>query len=285
MKKRMLKTSLASILTLLLLTGFVLPKADPPPANAAQDEACSMDNHTFQVGEEIVYKLFYNWNFVWIAAGEAVFKVEEGENNQYHLSATGHTYKSYDWAFRIRDSHDAYVNKDNLLPNMSIRQVEEGGYRMYDKMTFHQSARKLTSFRGKTEAEARANDFDLDGCMHDMLSIIYYARNINFQNYEPGQTFPVQIFLDREVYPLSVKYKGKEESIKVKGQGRFKAIKFSPELIAGDIFDEDTQMNVYVSDDQNRIPLLIESPISVGSVKAVLKEYRGLKYDLTAKVD
>ena len=40
---------------------------------------------------------------------------------------------------------------------------------------------------------------------------------------------------------------------------------------------------VYVSDDKNRIPLLIESPVSVGSVKAVLKNYKGLKYNMTAK--
>ncbi len=289
MKKRMLKTISTSLFTLLLLTGFTIPEGTPQGlskvgVDASGQEVCYMENNTFQAGEEIVYKLFYNWNFVWIAAGEVVFKVEEGENNQFHLSATGRTYKSYDWAFKIRDSHDAYVNKDNLLPNMSIRQVQEGGYQLYDKMTFDQQGHQLTSLRGKTVDEARSSNFELEECMHDMLSIIYYARNLDFQNYDPGQSFPVKIFLDREVWPLSVRYKGKEENLKVKGQGRFNAIKFSPELIVGDVFEEGTEMNVYVSDDQNRIPLLIESPISVGSVKAVLKEYRGLKYDLSAKV-
>ena len=46
---------------------------------------------------------------------------------------------------------------------------------------------------------------------------------------------------------------------------------------------DDAKMTVWVSDDQNRIPILIESPVSVGSVKMVLKEYWGLKYDFTAK--
>ena len=64
----------------------------------------------------------------------------------------------------------------------------------------------------------------------------------------------------------------------------FKTIKFTPEVIAGQVFDEDTEMNVWVTDDQNRIPLLIESPVAVGSVKAVLKNYKGLRYDMTAKV-
>jgi hypothetical protein len=43
-------------------------------------------------------------------------------------------------------------------------------------------------------------------------------------------------------------------------------------------------MTVWVGDDENRIPVMIESPVSVGSVKVVLKSYKGLKYDFTAKV-
>jgi hypothetical protein len=54
-------------------------------------------------------------------------------------------------------------------------------------------------------------------------------------------------------------------------------------VIAGNVFKDDAKMTVWVSDDQNRIPVLIESPVSVGSVKMVLKEYWGLKYDFKAK--
>ena len=122
-------------------------------------------------------------------------------------------------------------------------------------------------------------------CMHDILSVVYYARNIDYDNFDAGQTFPVKIFMDKEIHPLQVKYKGKEAKKKIKGQGSFNTIKFSPEVITGDVFEEGTEMNIWVSDDGNRIPLLIESPVSVGSVKAVLKSYSGLKHDLSAKVN
>ena len=65
--------------------------------------------------------------------------------------------------------------------------------------------------------------------------------------------------------------------------GRYRTHKFSPELIAGDVFKKGDEMTVYVSQDENKIPLLIESPVSVGSIKVVLKSYKGLKYDFTAK--
>ncbi len=295
MRKKTVKTLLWSLFTLVLISAFAMPKGVPSPvdsidtAEIAEEptllyEPCSMANTAFQHGEEIVYKLYYNWNFVWISAGEVVFKVEETPEGQYYFSAKGRTYKSYDWAFKVRDHYEAYVDKENLLPTQSIRQVQEGGYSLYDKMNYDQPNRKVTSLRGKTKEKATLKEFELEECMHDILSIVYYARNIEFQNYNSGQSFPVKIFMDKEVWPLTVKYKGKEEAKKIKGQGKFNTIKFSPEVIVGDVFSEGTEMNVYVSDDQNHIPLLIESPISVGSVKAVLKEYKGLKYDLSSKI-
>ena len=58
-----------------------------------------------------------------------------------------------------------------------------------------------------------------------------------------------------------------------------------PELIAGEVFDEDSYMTIYVSADDNRLPLVIESPLIVGKMKAVLYDFKGLKYDLDAKLD
>jgi len=246
------------------------------------DEPCFMENKTFQGGEEIVYKLYYNWNFVWLSAGEVTFKVND-MGGQYHIEVTGRTYKSYEWFFKVRDYYDTYIDKNSLLPKTSIRNVHEGKYRLYDEVTFDQENKKATSLRGKTKDVARMKEYNVEECMHDVLSIIYYSRNIDFENYSAGQKFPVKIFMDKEVWPLNVKYKGKQERKKIKGKGKFDTIKFSPQIISGRVFKENEEMMVYVTDDKNRIPLLIESPVSVGSVKAVLKSYKGLKYDMTAK--
>ncbi|GJM31646.1 MAG: hypothetical protein DHS20C18_06470 [Saprospiraceae bacterium] len=247
-------------------------------------EPCRSENKAFQAGEEIIYKIFYNWNFVWIPAGEVVFRVED-LGDQYHLSARGRTYKSYDWFFKVRDDYDTYIDKNTLLPKISVRKVHEGGYRLYDKVTFDQDRHKASSMRGKTQESATPHQFDLDGCMHDILSIVYYARNINFDGLSEGQEIPVKIFLDKETYPLKVSYKGKEEKKRVRGNGKFSTHKFSPQLIAGEVFKENDQMMIWVSDDKNRLPLMIESPVSVGSVKVVLKSYKGLRHEFTSELD
>jgi hypothetical protein len=249
-----------------------------------QISPCSIQNNAFKHGETVTYKLYYNWNFVWVSAGEVTFNVKELDNT-YHLSAYGETYKSYEWFYKVRDRYDTYVDKETLLPKTSIRDILEGKYTLYDKTTFKQGTNKAYSLRGKTRSTAELKSYPVDGCMHDILSMIYYTRNMDLTGLNPGTKIPVKIFMDEETWPLKLTYRGVEKDMKIKGLGRFDAIQLSPEVISGEIFEEGTEMNIWVSNDANRIPLLIESPLSVGSVKAVLKDYKGLRHDLAAERD
>jgi len=107
---------------------------------------------------------------------------------------------------------------------------------------------------------------------------MYSLRNTAVDEYEEGDHLDISMFLDKEVFPIKVNYLGKEEK-KVKSLGRYPAIKVNPQLVVGEVFKKGDIMHIWVSDDDNKVPLLIESPISVGSVKAVLKSYKGLRHD------
>ncbi|MEM9929360.1 MAG: DUF3108 domain-containing protein [Bacteroidota bacterium] len=262
---------------------------DPPAPTSfhpplALPDICDTKNNVFQPGEKIVYKLYYNWNFVWLAAGEVTFLVHDLPN-QYHVMVRGRTYKSYEWFYKVRDNYESYLNKETLLPEIHIKDVQEGGYTRYDRTTFYQGKGRAVSQRGVNRNELKPKEMELDGCMHDLISIVYYARNLDYNEMTTGQEIPIKILMDQEIHPLSIKYLGPAENKKVKGVGRFNTQKFSPQLIAGEVFKEGDEMKIYVSDDENKIPVLIESPVSVGSVKAVLKTYEGLKYPMTAQVE
>lgn len=281
------KMSALVVLPTLFLGAMVASKlAAPPPAaptTGGQDTQCSIENTVFQHGEEIVYRVYYNWNFVWMSAGEVVFRVAD-LGDRYHLTATGTTYKAYDAFFKIRDRYEAYVDKKTLLPISSSRDVQEGKYRLFDKLTFDRKRGVVKSLRGKTREVAEVTEYPADQCIHDILSLLYSSRNLDFDHMKPGQDFPIKIFMDKETWPLRVNYRGKEPNKKIRNLGRFNTIVFNPEVIKGYIFKDDSTLRMWVTDDQNRLPLMIESPISIGSVKVVLKSYKNLKYDLTAKV-
>lgn len=254
------------------------------PKTKQYNDPCFIRNTTFQHGEELCYKVYYNVNFVWVPAGELTMQVED-IGNQFHLRAVGSTYRSYDWFYTVRDYYDSYLDKNSLLPVISIRNISEGKYKLYDKVVLNQGMGKATAYRGNQELYTKRSDFNLSGCMHDIFSILYYCRNISFNSLNTGTNIPVKILLDEKEYPLNVQYLGKQSKTVVKDMGTFKTIRFSPQIIDGRVFKDGSELKLWVSDDLNKIPLLIESPLSVGSVKVVLKSFKGLRHPFTAKVE
>ena len=257
-----------------LATIDTAPKAnlDTP----GQSNGCGIENSTFNQGEEIIYKVYYNWNFIWISAGEVRFNVRDS-GDMYHVVVLGRTYDSYDRFYRVRDRFETYLDKQTLMPSVFIRHVEEGKYRRYNKFIFDQESKSVDSYQGHSADSNELVQLSFDECMHDVLSILYYMRNLNLDTLNSGDAFPIKVFLEEE-YPLNVRVVEKNSTERIKGMGKVPAHVLRSELIAGEVFKDDDQMTAYISTDQNRIPLMLESPLTVGKMKAVLVHHDGLRY-------
>lgn len=243
------------------------------------------NNYAFQPGERLTYKVYYNWNFVWLAAGEVTFEVNE-DDRQYHFRAVGNTYESYEWFYQVHDVYNSWTDKNTLLPRYSERSIHEGNYRIFERIQFDQSNRKATVWRATRRGDPETRtEHGVQERVFDVLSSLYYLRTLDFSDKAAGAEHPFRIFMDQEEYPLRMRYLGKEKNTKIRGLGRFNTMKFQPQVVVGNIFSDDSKMTVWVSDDENRIPLLLETPIAVGSVKMVLKEHKNLKYPLSSKKD
>ncbi|MFZ1748785.1 MAG: DUF3108 domain-containing protein [Saprospiraceae bacterium] len=246
-------------------------------------DQCGISNSTFTNGETLTYKIYYNWGLLWVPAGEVVFSV--GENDQsYEMKAHGKTYRSYEKIFRVNDYFYSKTSKETLLPTNFVRIVEEGNYRLYDSVYFDQTKNVAVSYHGKTKETARPQVHRLNHCMQDLMSNLYYMRNINTNQMQRGDKIPISMFFDKEVFPMNVTFGGKEQR-DIKELGEFNTLKMVPDLVGGNVFKKGDHMTIWVSDDQNKIPLMIESPISIGSVKAVLKSHRGLRHTLSARIN
>ncbi len=241
------------------------------------------NNYAFKAGEKLTYKVYYNWNFVWLAAGEVTFEVNE-DDRQYHFKAVGKTYESYEWFYKVHDVYNSWADKSTLLPRYSERSVSEGDYRIFERIQFDQNSRKATVWRATKRGDPETRtEHTVQERVFDVLSSLYFLRTLNFSDKPVGAEQPFRIFMDQEEYPLRLRYTGKEANKRIRGLGRFNTLRFQPQVIVGNIFSDEAKMTVWVSDDENRIPLLIETPIAVGSVKMVLKEHKGLKYPLQSK--
>jgi len=243
----------------------------------AGDEFCNARNTAFKDGEVVTMRVYYSTLGMFIGAGDASFTttVEKFNGKQvYHCVGEGKTFPFFDNFFKVRDRYESYVDTVTMLPMKFIRNVSEGGYKAYNNVTFNRTARTATTTKGL---------FPIPDCIQDVISATYYARNINFNNYKPGDKIPFDMFLDDEVYHLYLRYIGKE-TIKTR-YGKFRSIKFKPLLIKGTLFTGGEKMNVWISDDPNHLVLRVESPISVGSIKVDMMGYKNLRYPLTSLVN
>ena len=258
----------------------MLSKSPAPTLPAASEhDFCNTVNNSWQGGEEVTYKLYYQLNFIWIAAGEATFKVKD-MGDRYFISVEGKTISAFEWFYKVNDRYESVIDKNTLLPLSFSRNIQEGKYVWWDKFFFDQKSHKVKASKGWPDKETKHYQADLSGCMHDMISIIYNIRNANFNKYNPGQQLDIKVFVEEE-YPLKVEVRAKNIETKVRGLGKQMTHLIRPQVVSGHFFNEDTRMDIYMSADQNKIPLMIESPVSVGKVKAVLHSYKGLKYPFT----
>ena len=241
-----------------------------------QDNFCGIRNIAFQVDEEVSFTVFYAVAGIYVNAGNAVFtsKLETISNRPvYHVIGEGKTNPSYDWIYRVRDKYESYIDTATMQPLKFVRNVNEGGYKIYQNITFNKTANTAITTKGV---------FNVPACVQDVVSAMYYARNVDFSKLQPDDKIPFSMFLDDEVFNMYIRYMGKEV-IKTK-YGKFNAIKIKPLLLKGTIFEGGENMTVWVSDDLNRIPVRIESPIVVGKVKIDMMSYNNLRHPLTSLI-
>ena len=117
-----------------------------------------------------------------------------------------------------------------------------------------------------------------------MVSTYYYLRNnINVDSLKIGDEVSVNMFFDEENYGFKLKYLGKE---RINTQfGKVNTLKFRPYVMAGRVFKEEESLTLWVSNDKNKIPLRIKADLAIGSLRADLDAFKGLKHPFNIYID
>ena len=152
---------------------FFIGGASSSPESAWIEPApvCDIQKSSFQAGESLSYKVFYNAGPMWVGAGEVYFKLNAHQENGrevLHAVSEAVTYKSFDWFFKVRDMLDTYMYANTLQSYKFSRDVNEGGYTFYRSYDWNRSTNTIVSFEdrknGKTKTETIKN---VDPCATD----------------------------------------------------------------------------------------------------------------------
>ena len=229
-----------------------------------------LNNRAFEKGEKLTFRVHYGI----IDAGTAQLEVLQedkkiGARNVYHVVGTGTTNRGFDLFFKVRDRYETYIDEEALVPWLFVRRVQEGGYKLNQNVVFNQN---------KDEAKSEKGIYKTPDNIQDLLSTYYYLRNLDFSTAKVGDVYAQQAFLDDEIHKFYYKYLGKETI--TTELGTFKCIKFCPSLLKGRVFKHEEDMVIWVTDDENKIPIRAEAKILVGSVKMDLQDFSGVKQPL-----
>ena len=265
-----------SIIVFFILTSAIL---------SAGQERCIPYNFAFQPGEVVEYSVYYNWGFIWVNAGLVTFNVHQRLYNNrpvYHFDSYGTTHRKYDWLYKVRDRFQSYVDRETFRPLWYEMDTYEGGFVAKDEYHYFPERDIVITTTENSEKPRRIDTLKIEPCSFDVITAIYVARNLDFDSYRIKEPIPLSILIGNELHELSPRVLGRER-IETREGEVYDCIKFSVELVEGFIFKPGDEMFVWVTDDDNRVPVLVEAQIRVGSVKAMLKSTKGLRHPVTAR--
>jgi len=250
------------------VTAHAQKEKEPLEMKEEAFEYRKVENKAFKDGEFLKYKLAYGI----MNAGEATLEVKKvkkkiQDRDILHIIGRGYSISAFDWFFKVRDKYETYLDEEGIFPWLFVRRIEEGGYKKEQDYKFFQNQERV-------EYVQKDKEYKVPHGVQDMISSFYYARTIDFSNAKKDQVFEFESFVDGELYPIKIKYAG-TETIRVDA-GRFECMVFHPVVQEGRIFKRDDDLTVYITKDENKIPILARAKILVGSVRMELIDYKNL---------
>ena len=229
-------------------------------------------------------KLVFDVTWMGIKAGEATLEargvVQLNGRQAYHLVTTAQSAPFISKFFRVEDRSDSYLARGPFRSLRFDKQLREGNYRHNSQTAFDHDG-KVATFRyldfgpvpkGVTrleEAEKHTKyvhqEFPLSAGALDELSVLYFVRTLRLAE---GQTVTAKVFASKKNWDLEVKVL-RRETLET-ALGPRETFLVEPLLKFEGIFQQKGRVLVWLTQDPERIPVLMKSEIKIGSFVSTL---------------
>lgn len=203
----------------------------------------------------------------------------------YCVVGTGRTLPTYRWFYNIDDAYRIWVDTATLRTVRFTSNIRESDYTFESRYDYDWPDSTVhTRWRSRQRPFAEKN-MPLSAGSMDAVSLFFNLRSADAGAFHEGEPAVLQMVLEDTIRHLRYRFLGRETK-KIRNMGKFRTLKFDCQLgtSEGFSFTDGTVFTIWISDDQNKIPLYIESPVKVGSIQAYISGYKGLKYPLTSLV-
>ncbi len=230
-------------------------------------------NNAFKAGERLLFDVKYGF----ITAGIAEMKIPKikriAGRDVYYVTFKVNSVPTFDHFYKVRDRYETYIDCKGIFPWRFEQHIREGHYK-----------RDFAAFFDQRRAEAKTTEgsYNISRYANDIISALYFVRTLDFSHLKKGEKLHLENFYKNKVYPLDVIYWGKEK-VKVEA-GTFNTLVFEPIIVKGGLFKSEGNILIWLTDDELKIPVKVQTKIIIGSINAELKKYEGLAGELTSKI-
>lgn len=248
----------------------VAPVSWADPAQRTLQHNIKTENHSFPVGEKLTYSV--SWSTV-IEAGISTMEVQEGEKvdgrRTYDVVSTTRSVGVVDLVFPVRDTVESVIDADEIY-SLSFHLRESHGKKTRQRDMFYDRAKgtvRVSINNGTPET------YTVPDRIQDALSSLYYVRTR--QDFIIGKTIVVDVHDGDKTWAVEVHVLGKER-IKTP-VGEFDTIRVKTHPKYEGVFMNKGEIYIWLTDDSRKIPLIMKSEISIGSIVATIIDIQGRK--------
>ncbi len=234
-----------------------------------------VENQHIKSGEKLTFIASFNISGVMTDIAEVKMEtstVKTKSRELLRLKCTASTYSSWDKFFKVRDLYESYVDIETLLPVLYKRNIEEGTYKKELKYLFKRKSKIAISTLNKKGYKDYKTEVPITDTTLDIVSAIYNARILDYENFSVGKRVIKKLIVDSEVQTITIEYLGKE-TVSMVNYGKKECYKLSIGFGGSEIENIKGGKYIYITADDDRLPALIEANIPVGRVQIRLSNY------------
>jgi hypothetical protein len=210
-----------------------------------------------------------------------------GGTSHYHVIGNGKTNRAVSGIFNLNDTYHVWLDGTTLLPSRMTSELNEDTYRFRANYNYDWDAMTvgIVSRDGRWDGDFYST-VPLQENSGDAVSLFFRMRAVDTRALVPGVQYPLDLLFPQGSQPIAFTFIGREE-LKIKKIGAFRALRFTCTMATSDgtTFEEGMTLTVWISDDANKIPLLVECPVRIGSVRVTLAEGAKVAHPLTSLIE
>ena len=215
----------------------------------------------YRVGEKLYFSV--NWTVgnigtahMYVTAvdsfrGHPCFRIEAGASSN----------KTIDLFYPVRDYFLSLIDLRKLFSRKFVKHQKEGSTVSERELVYDQE-------RSIRFDLARGDTAKIVPEAQDELSIFYYFRTLDLR---VGEGYLLENFIDRQGNPLKVMVL-RTEWVEVPA-GRFFCFVVEPYIRQGGLFQHKGNLHIWITNDQNRIPVKVTSELDFGQIVVLLESY------------